>query len=94
MSDALRRSSLQDWLTNRVRPMFAGRVLPVSEDVILKWRLLVAEGRKANHTFAQPDLFIATTALLHDLTVVTRNGGDFAATAAPVHDPWADPASR
>ena len=43
--------------------MFEGRVLPISEDVMLKWRLLVEEGRKAGYTFSQPDLIIGATAL-------------------------------
>jgi hypothetical protein len=30
-------------------------VLAISEDVMFKWRLLVGEGRKAGHTFSQPD---------------------------------------
>jgi len=39
------------------------RVLEVSEDVMFKWRLLVEEGRNIGHTFSQPDLIIAATAL-------------------------------
>jgi toxin FitB len=61
-------------------------VLPVREDVIQKWRLLVEDGRKAGHTYSQPDLFIAATALHHGLTVATRNAGDF--ERAPVVNPW------
>jgi predicted nucleic acid-binding protein len=46
-SDPQRRSDLQDWLTSRVRPMFdADRTLPVTEEILLKWRLLLEEGRK------------------------------------------------
>ena len=40
---------------------------------MFKWRLLVEEGRKAGHTFSQPDLIIAATALHHGLTVVWRD---------------------
>lgn len=87
-SDAMRRAELNEWLANKVRPMFAGRVLPVSEDVILEWRLLVAEGRKVGRTFTQPDLFIAATALYHGLTVVTRDIGEFRLTRAHVLNPW------
>jgi hypothetical protein len=58
-----RRAALNDWLAHKVRPMFEERVLPVTEDVMFKWRLLVEEGRKAGHTFSQPDLIIAATAL-------------------------------
>ena len=71
---AKRVDQLVDWLTHRVRPLFAGRTLEVSEDVILRWRLLVAEGRCVGHTFSQPDLVIAATALHHGLTVARLPG--------------------
>ena len=71
--------------------MFDQRVLPVSEDVMFKWRLLVEEGRKAGHTFSQPDLIIAATGLHHGLTIVTRDTTDYARTRAATFNPWADP---
>ncbi|MFA5506015.1 MAG: PIN domain-containing protein [Vulcanimicrobiota bacterium] len=85
-----RRASLTEWLTHRVRPIFEGRTLPISEDIMLKWRLLVEEGRKAGHTFSQPDLIIAATALHHDLTLVTRDTGDFQRTGVQLLNPWVD----
>jgi toxin FitB len=88
VADPTRRDALSDWLTHRVRPMFEGRILPVSEDVMFKWRLLVEEGRKMRHTFSQPDLIIAATALVHGLTVVTRDVADYSRTRAPVFNPW------
>jgi len=84
------RSELYDWLTHKVRPMFEGRTLPVSEEVMFKWRLLVEEGRKAGHTFPQPDLIIAATGLHHGLTVVTRDAVDYARARVPVFNPWTD----
>jgi hypothetical protein len=66
---------------------FADRILDVDEDVILAWRRLVAAGKAANHTFAQPDLFIAATAVVHDLCVVTRNVDDFVRAKVPVLNP-------
>ncbi len=71
-----RRAELNEWLANRVRPMFDQRVLPITEDTMLQWRLLVEEGRKTGHTFSQPDLIIAATAIQHGLTVVTRDRSD------------------
>ena len=68
VAEASKRAELNDWLAHKVRPMFEERVLPVTEDVMFKWRLLVEEGRKAGHTFSQPDLIIAATALCHGLT--------------------------
>ena len=60
----------------------------MSEDVILEWRRMVARGRERNVTFSQPDLFIAATARLHDLTVCTRNENDFRLADVPVLNPW------
>ena len=88
------RADLRDWLTHRLRPMFDQRVLEVSEDVMFKWRLLVEEGRKAGHTFSQPDLIIAATALNHGLTVVTRDTGDYKLARVPLLNPWIDDAPR
>ena len=88
VADASRRAALNDWLTHKVRPMFEERALPVSEDVMFKWRLLVEDGRKAGHTFSQPDLIIAATALHHGLTVVSRDTSDFAKARVPILNPW------
>ena len=90
VSDAGRRAELNEWLAHKVRPMFEGRILAVSEDVMFKWRLLVEEGRKAGHTFSQPDLIIAATALHHGLTVASRDTSDYAKARVPVFNPWTD----
>ena len=68
--------------------MFESRVLPISEDVMLKWRLLVEEGRKAGYTFSQPDLIIGATALEYGLTVVSRDTSDYERARIPVTNPW------
>lgn len=47
LDDLARRAALTDWLALELRPMFDGRVLPVTEDVLLKWRLLMQQRRKA-----------------------------------------------
>jgi predicted nucleic acid-binding protein len=91
VSDASRRAELNDWLTHKVRPMFEQRALAITEDIMFKWRLLVEDGRKVGHTFSQPDLIIAATALHHGLTVVSRDVGDFQKARAPVLNPWVDP---
>ena len=47
--DVTRRAELTDRLTLTLRPAFAGRILPVTEDILLKWRLLMEDGRKIGH---------------------------------------------
>jgi predicted nucleic acid-binding protein len=88
VTDANKRAKLTDWLAHKVRPMFEQRVLPVTEDVMFKWRLLVEDGRQAGHTFSQPDLIIAATALQHGLTVVSRDTSDYERARVPVLNPW------
>ncbi len=88
LEDAQRRADLTDWLAHTLRPMFAQRVLPVSEDVMLRWRLMVEIGRKAGHTFSQPDLIIAATAAHHGLTVVSRDTSEYLHAGVHVLNPW------
>jgi len=86
--DASKRAALHDWLAHELRPMFEERTLPIGEDVMFKWRLLVEDGRKIGHTFSQPDLIIAATALHHGLTVVSRDTSDYERARVPVLNPW------
>jgi predicted nucleic acid-binding protein len=84
------RGELNDWLAHKIRPMFEQRVLQVTEDIMFKWRLLVEEGRKAGHTYSQPDLIIAATGLHHGLTIVSRDVVDYEKTRVPLFNPWKD----
>ncbi len=88
VADPLKRAAIEGWLDRTLRPMFGGRILPVTEDAILRWRLMVAAGRERGRTYTQPDLFIAATASVHGLTVVTRDAKDFADTGVGIFDPW------
>jgi hypothetical protein len=89
--DPARRAELQDWLTLTLRPAFAGRILPVTEEILLRWRLLLESGRKSGHTYSHPDLLLAATALQHGFTVVTRDRSDFDKAMVPVLNPWEQP---
>jgi predicted nucleic acid-binding protein len=91
VADPVRRAELNDWLAHKVRPMFAQRILAITEDVMFRWRLMVEDGRKAGHTFSQPDLIIAATAFHHGLTVVTRDESDYRRARVPILNPWLDP---
>ncbi len=62
----------------------------MTEDILFRWRVLMEEGRKAGHTYSQPDLIIAATALHHRFTVVTRDQDDFAKAGVTVINPWRD----
>ena len=91
LEDLKRRTELNNWLSNKVRPMFEQRILPITEDIMVKWRLLVEDGRKAGHTFSQPDLIIGATAIHHGLTVVSPETTDYIRAGVSTFNPWNDP---
>lgn len=90
IGDPERRAELHRWLDQRLRPLFDRRVLPITEDILLRWRLMIESGRKRGHTFSHPDVLIAATAAQHALTVVTRNTGEYRAAGVEVFNPWQD----
>jgi hypothetical protein len=81
--DAAQGRLLRAWLEQQVLPAFANRILPIDVAV-------ARAGAKLHVPDPRPvrDALIAATALLHGMTVVTRNVADFAPTGAIVLNPW------
>jgi predicted nucleic acid-binding protein len=81
--DPVQGAVLRAWLNDQVLPAFAGRVLPVDTAVALRSaRLHVPNHRPVL------DALIAATALVHGMTVATRNVADFEQTGARTINPW------
>ena len=64
-------------------PAFAGRILPIDTAVAQRSAML-----QVPHQQPLRDSFIAATALVHGMTVVTRNISDFKASGAQLINPW------
>ncbi len=88
IAELQKRHELTIWLNSQLRPFFGDRVLALDEDIMLKWRIVLESGRKIGHTYSQPDLMIAATALHYDLTLVSRNTKDFEKTDVRLLNPW------
>jgi predicted nucleic acid-binding protein len=81
--DAVQGAMLRAWLDLRVLPEFAGRTLPVDGAVAQRCaRLHVPDKR------GERDALIAATALVHGMTLVTRNLADFRPTGVNLLNPW------
>lgn len=81
--DAAQGAMLRTWLAQHVLPEFTGRVLPVDTAVAQRCAKLHVPDRCADR-----DALIAATALVHGMTVVTRNVADFVATGVTLFNPW------
>jgi len=82
--DLKQAAVLRTWMNRHVLPAFDGRVLSVDTRVALRCAALHVPDRRAER-----DSLIAATALVHGLTVATRNVADFAGTGVALVDPWA-----
>ncbi len=81
--DAAQGEVLRRWLDKHVLPAFEGRVLPIDTAVALRCARLHVPDRMAHG-----DALIAATALVHGLTMVTRNTDDFLPAGIPLINPW------
>ncbi len=81
--DTVQGTRLRAWMQNRVMPEFADRTLAIDAPVALRCaRLHVPDPRP------ESDALIAATALVHGMTVVTRNLVDFAPMGVTLLNPW------
>jgi predicted nucleic acid-binding protein len=81
--DTRQASVLRQWLGDVVIPGFSGRILALTDEVALRCASL-----HVPDPASERDSWIAATALVHGLTVVTRNIADFARAQVPFLNPW------
>lgn len=81
--DSTQGALLRTWLNHHVLPAFDGRILPVDTAVALCCAKLHVPDPRSDR-----DALIAATALVHGMTVVTRNVADFAPTGVEILNPW------
>jgi hypothetical protein len=80
-----RRRRLEQWFKQGVAKLAC---LPWTAETGLRWAKLLADLRRAGKAIPIKDSLIAATALVHGLTVVTRNTRDFRAAGVKVFDPF------
>lgn len=81
--DAAQGALLRAWFDQHVLPGFAGRILAVDTAVALRCARLHVPDHKSER-----DALIAATALVHGMTIVTRNVADFESTGVLILNPW------
>ena len=85
-----RRERLDEWLRDELPQRFEGRVLPIDVTIANAWGTIVAQRERAGRPISTMDAFMAATADVHGLTLVTHNASDFRASLKTVFDPWTE----
>lgn len=88
LPDSDRKNVVSAWLAEDLLSRFQGRVLAVETAVMLTWGTLTARLEQQGAPMPAIDSLIAAIALTENLTLVTRNTGDFQETGAVLFNPW------
>lgn len=81
--DSDQAAPMRQWFDAQVLPFFVSRILPVTTEIALCCARLSVPNPQPYR-----DSLIAATAIVHGLTVVTRNEADFASTGVALFNPW------
>lgn len=81
--DPVQGAVLRSWLNQHVLPAFAGNIIDIDTTVMQRCATL-----HVPNPCSDRDAIIAATALVHSMTVVTRNEDDFKATGVVILNPW------
>jgi toxin FitB len=83
-----RRERLDAWVREQLAERFESRILVVDEEVAEAWGQMMAASEAQGRRMNVMDCFLAATAVVHGVMLVTRNVEDFSGFGGEVLDPW------
>ena len=86
--DERRKNKLIIWLEEDLKQRFAGKIIPIDQNVAIKWSEIQGIAEKSGKTMPSIDGLIAVSALVHHCTVVTRNTSDMENSTVALFNPW------
>ena len=88
LPDSKKKKELNRWIKEDLNQRFKNRVLNITIEEINKWGEILATAEKNAYPLPAIDSLIAATALVHDLSVVTRNTKDMEGSGVEIINPW------
>ncbi|MFN2267239.1 MAG: type II toxin-antitoxin system VapC family toxin [Desulfonatronovibrio sp.] len=83
-----KKNELQYWINIKLLNRFTGRIIPIDSAVAQRWGQIQAKAEQMGNPMPALDGLIAATALIHNLTVLTRNVKDMKTSGAEIVNPW------
>jgi len=83
-----RKQNLHTWLQEDLLIRFDGKIFPLDTGVLLEWGKLTARAEAAGKPLPVIDSLVAATVLAYELTLITRNVGDFESAEIEIVNPW------
>ena len=87
-ADPARREAIRRWIDEEIAVTFSDAILPVDLAVAERWGSLCGEAERRGRPRPAIDALLAATALVHGLTLVTRNVTDVEWTGVAVFNPF------
>jgi len=91
MAVGTRRDRLAGWLSNELPERFERRVLSIDAAIADAWGVIMARARRDGIGLDTMDAFLAATADVYGMTLVTRNTSDFVRLGVVLLNPWQPP---
>jgi predicted nucleic acid-binding protein len=88
LAPGARRERLDGWIREQLTERFEGRLLVVDEEIAETWGQLMAASEAQGRRMSVMGCFLAATAVVHRITLATRNVEDFSGFGGEVFDPW------
>jgi predicted nucleic acid-binding protein len=90
LAPGARRRRLDMWIREELAERFEGRIFAVDETIADMWGQVLASSEAEGRRMNLMDCFLAATAKVHKLTLVTRNRRDFFRSGCELIDPWVE----
>ena len=88
LTDGPKKVKLKLWLEVDLNQRFENRIIPINLDVAIKWGKIQAMSERTGRPLPAIDGLIATSALVNNCVVVTRNTSDMEQSTAELFNPW------
>lgn len=88
LPESKKKQNLQNWLDNDLQQRFESRIIDINNEISLCWGKIQGEAEQKGNKMSVIDSLIASTGIVFDCTVVTRNVSDIEASDCKLYNPW------